>query len=398
MAITNCLTVSSYDIDGSWKVAPSRWGHPLHKMVSRIGSFPPALAHWFIIKFSKPKDVILDPFSGKGTAPLEACLTGRVGIGNDLAPDAFVVTHAKVRPVTLSDVYEWIRTARSLIKGATTNIDLYDVPDEVKVFYHKETLKQILLVRECLLNKFDDVSMFIKGLMLGILHGPCEYHLSVKCSHSFSMSANYVKKYIRKNKLKKPKRDVFECLIKKAIRVLAEGTPPVRGIAFNNDAKRLPLDDESVDLIITSPPYLNVLTTAWDNWLRLWFLNHDYRDVEKKLTQTSSLNIYLNHMKDFLREFYRVLKQNRACVIVLGDIKVKNGKERPLVDAVLEIGESIGFNVKMLIDDDIKSQNKYLAQHKNGNHGLSREKIIVFEKGKAQVFNHDPFWLLQIPR
>ena len=354
------------------------------------------MAHWFIIKFSRPKDVVLDPFSGKGTAPLEACLTGRLGIGNDLAPDAFVVTHAKVRPTTLSEVYEWIRVMRASIKKYATRIDLDEVPDEVKVFYHKETLKQILLVREYLLDKFDDASMFMKGLMLGILHGPCEYHLSVKCSHSFSMSPNYVKKYIKKNKLKKPKRDVFECLVKKALRVLAEGVPPVRGSAFNNNAKRLPLDDESVDLVITSPPYLNVLTTAWDNWLRLWFLNHDYRDVEKKLTQTSSLNTYLNHMKDFLREFYRVLKQNRACVIVVGDVKVKNGKETSLVDAVSEVGERVGFNVKMLVDDDIRSQNKYLAQHKKENHGLSREKIIVFEKGRAPVFNHEPFWLLQI--
>jgi len=392
MAITRCLTVSSYDIKDSWKIAPIRWGHPLHRMVSRIGSFPPALAHWFIIKFSRPGDTVLDPFSGKGTAPLEACLTGRVGIGNDLAPDAFVATHAKVRPATLNDVYKWINATRALIRKTTSHIDLNEVSDEVRVFYHEETLKQILLVRECLIDKSDDVSMFIKGLMLGILHGPCEYHLSVKCSHSFSMSPNYIEKYIKKHRLKKPKRDVFECLIKKALRVLAGGVPPVRGQAFNHDSKNLGLEDESVDLVITSPPYLNVLTTAWDNWLRLWFLNYDYKDVEKKLTQTSSLSIYLRHMKDFLREIYRVLKRNKACILVLGDIKVKNGEEKSLVDAVLEIGEDVGFDVKMLVNDDIRPQNKYLAQHKRRNHGLFKEKIIVFEKGRAPMFSHSPLW------
>lgn len=393
MATTKCLTVSSYNIKDSWKIAPIRWGHPLHKMVSRVGSFPPALAHWFIVKFSRPGDVVLDPFSGKGTAPLEACLTGRIGIGNDLAPDAFTATHAKVRPVTIDDVYEWVRITRASIKKSMSHVDPDEVPDEVKVFYHKETLRQILLIREHLIDKFDDVSMFIKGLMLGILHGPCEYHLSVKCSHSFSMSPNYVKKYIKEHKLEKSKRNVFECIVKKALRVLAEGIPPVKGLAFNCNAKNLELDDESIDLVVTSPPYLNVLTTAWDNWLRLWFLNYDYRDVEKKLTQTSSLNIYLNHMRDFLREIYRVLKQNRACILVLGDMKVKNGKETSLVDAVSEVGESVGFNVKMLVDDDIRSQNKYLAQHKHRKHGLFKEKVIVFEKGRAQMFDHDPFWL-----
>ncbi|MCS7132768.1 MAG: DNA methyltransferase [Aigarchaeota archaeon] len=393
MATLLRLVTSSYELEYSWKIAPRRWGHPLHKMVSRIGSFPPALAHWFITKFTKPRDIVLDPFSGKGTAPLEACLLGRIGIGNDLAPDAFAVTHAKIRPITLKEVHEWVREKRALIKYLKNAIDFDEVPEEVQVFFHKDTLKQILFVKDQLSDKYDDVSMFIKGLMLGILHGPCEYHLSVKCSHSFSMSPNYVKKYIEKYKLRKPWRDVFECLIKKSIKVLSEGIPPVKGVAFNNDAKTLPLDDESVDMILTSPPYLNVLTTAWDNWLRLWFLGYDYRDIERKLTQTSSPSLYIRHMRGFLEEFHRVLKPNKACTLVLGDIKVRNDNEVSLVDLVSKAGEDVGFNVKMIIDDDIRVENKYLAQHKHYNKGLSREKIIVFEKGKAPIYESEPLWI-----
>lgn len=387
------LAASSYDLEYSWKTAPRRWGHPLHKMVSRIGSFPPALAHWFISKFTRPGDVVLDPFSGKGTAPLEACLLGRMGIGNDLAPDAFTMTHAKIRPITLKEVNEWIREKKELMKSLRGDVDPDEAPEEVQVFYHRETLRQILFVKELLLDKSDDVSMFIKGLMLGVLHGPCEYHLSVKCSHSFSMSPNYVRKYIEKHKLRKPRRDVFECLLKKAMRALSEGIPPVKGVAFNDDAKSLPIDDEGVDLVFTSPPYLNVLTTAWDNWLRLWFLGHDYRHIEKRLTQTSSLGTYLRHMRDFLAEFYRVLKPNRACILVLGDIVPKNGGKYSLVDMVSEVGEGAGFNIKMIIDDDIRPENKYLAQHKQSKKGLSKEKIIVLEKGKAHMHKGEPLWI-----
>jgi DNA modification methylase len=59
------------------------------------GSFPPALARWAVEKFSDRGQVVLDPFSGKGTVPLEACISNRFGVGNDLAPEAYVVTRAK---------------------------------------------------------------------------------------------------------------------------------------------------------------------------------------------------------------------------------------------------------------------------------------------------------------
>ena len=66
----------------------NRREHSLHKLCSRTGSFPSFLSKYFVTKFSKPMEKVLDPFSGKGTLPLEACLGKRVGIGNDLSPEA----------------------------------------------------------------------------------------------------------------------------------------------------------------------------------------------------------------------------------------------------------------------------------------------------------------------
>src|SRR4029453_19374388 len=59
-----------------------------------------ALAHAFIARYSRPGDVVLDPFSGRGTTPLQACAEGRVGVGNDLNPFAHLLTAAKVQPAT----------------------------------------------------------------------------------------------------------------------------------------------------------------------------------------------------------------------------------------------------------------------------------------------------------
>ena len=69
-------------------------------MCSYLASFPAALTHAFIARYSRPGDVVLDPFSGRGTTPLQACAEGRVGVGNDLNPFAHLLTAAKVEPAT----------------------------------------------------------------------------------------------------------------------------------------------------------------------------------------------------------------------------------------------------------------------------------------------------------
>ncbi|MEM4239104.1 MAG: DNA methyltransferase, partial [Nitrososphaerota archaeon] len=275
---------TSWELYNSWKYAPHGWGSPLHRLCSRTGSFPPALAHYYIAKYSRPGDIVLDPFSGKGTAPLEACRTGRVGIGNDLAPEAYVLTHAKVKPVTYKEVETWVMKNKALIEKGLE----MDVPEEVEVFYHKQTLKQILAARELLMNDDSRTGIFVKALILGILHGSSSLSLSIKCSHSFSMSPGYVARSRKSLGLKKPFRNLVECLLKRAERVLDGHEHVVDGEAYNGDARNLPVPDESVDFVITSPPYLNMQTYAWDNWLRLWFLGYDYKEVAAQLFHSNS--------------------------------------------------------------------------------------------------------------
>jgi DNA methylase len=86
------------DIAPEWKEQQRLWGPALHPMCSYLASFPAALAHAFIGRYSRRGDVVFDPFSGRGTTPLQACAEGRVGVGNDLNPFAHLLTAAKVEP------------------------------------------------------------------------------------------------------------------------------------------------------------------------------------------------------------------------------------------------------------------------------------------------------------
>lgn len=366
--------VSSYELEGGWK-AERRRGHSLHSLCSRTGSFPPALARWYIERYSAPGSVVLDPFSGKGTAPLEACLAGRVGIGNDLAPEAYVLTRAKVRPVTFEDVRAWVERNRRYIEGYTA----CDAPEEVEVFYSRRTLRQILAVRELLRDPEDDVEWFVAAVMLGILHGSSSDSLSVKCSHSFSMSPGYVRRSLREMRLRKPERNVPDCILMRARRALEDGLPRVRGEAFNADARSLPLGEESVDMIVTSPPYFSMQTYAWDNWLRLWFLGHDYRDVARALFHTSSVPKFLGFMEGFLREANRVLKRGGACVLVLGVVRLK-GVMVNMAELLLPVAEKTGFEPIRIVADEIPKERKYLM-YLDGSQGVKREVVLELRKG-----------------
>ncbi|HET9680923.1 MAG TPA: DNA methyltransferase, partial [Candidatus Limnocylindrales bacterium] len=90
-------------LEPEWKAQPRLWGHSLHPMCSYLASFPAALAHAFVARYSRPGDVVLDPFSGRGTAPLEATSSGRIGIGNDLNPLAYLLTAAKLEPASAAE-------------------------------------------------------------------------------------------------------------------------------------------------------------------------------------------------------------------------------------------------------------------------------------------------------
>src|SRR5262249_40268726 len=83
-----------------WRQPPRRWGHDLHSLCSYMAMFPPTLPRVFIEWLTRPGDIVYDPFSGRGTTPLQACLQGRVGLGSDANPLAWVLTSAKADPPT----------------------------------------------------------------------------------------------------------------------------------------------------------------------------------------------------------------------------------------------------------------------------------------------------------
>lgn len=388
----NLEYTNSFSLENSYKNAVDDWQHPLHRTCSRLGSFPPELAHFFIKKYSTEGDKVLDPFSGKGTTPLEACLLDRVGIGNDASPDAYTLTHGKVKPSSYEDTKKRLEELEAEFKG----YNLENTDEDVKIFFSNYNLEQLEFLKEKLGES--DTDIFIKSLILGILHGKGDLALSLPMSHSYSMSPSYVKGYAEENNLVKPEKNVFECIRKKAKKVTSRKLPDTEGEAYCEEILDLELDDK-VDLIVTSPPYYHALTYAWDNWLRLWFLDHDYKEIRDKLIQTSNEEKYENYMEKSLKKMYEWLDEDSICIVVVGDVKKKykeDGEEKKRIintaQRLVEPAKNVGFNTDIrIINDEIPEEDKY-SDYIEEDEGVKIDRILELKKGEPEENKVDTNW------
>jgi len=200
--------------------------HPVHTLMARTGSFPVHVATWLIEKYAAAGSVILDPFCGKGTTLLAGRLMGFSSYGTDIAPEAVVCTRAKMVPVDLRELLTYIDSLNDQPCSEK-------VPGNVRLFFHHTTLSDLLAVRRRLLSdlRASDSRLAEKAVVglaacLGILHGHTSLALSLPCSHAYSMSPEYVRRFAREHNLRRPRRDVVACLKAKISKCFGEALPP----------------------------------------------------------------------------------------------------------------------------------------------------------------------------
>jgi len=141
----------------------------------------------------------------------------------------------------------------------------------------------------------------------------------------------------------------------------------------------LPIVDEQVDAIISSPPYFGALDYARDNRLRLWFLGcENWKELDASLT--SDANIYLSQMARCLVEIDRILKPDGYCVLVLGDVHT-NGKTKRTAEILGELAAEVTqdrFSVLTIYDDLIPDERRSRRNTKT----TKFERILVMRKAK----------------
>ena len=357
---------------GQFWIQKQRQGHSLHYVTPYQACFAPQIPNYFIKKYSKEGDMILDPFCGRGTAVFEANNLNRIGIGVDISPLAIALTEAKLKKIT----YKEIENRLNQIDFSKENIKGYE---DFKDIYHLKTYSQLLNLKEQLKNT--PVDNFIRSIILGRLHGHSKSFFSVWTFNVISFSKERIKEQNKKRNLKPEFRDIIPRIFLKARTILRDQIKeqPLSK-TFESDSRNLPLDNESVDLIITSPPFLNIINYIDDNWLRFWFLGIDREELRKKIVQTSNLEEYKQFIKDSMKEMNRVLKKGKYCIIEVGDVK-HNSKKLYLDHVIVSLAEEIGFKIEKIMINYMQAPKISKAFSKKSKYqGTKTNRCVIMKK------------------
>jgi hypothetical protein len=311
--------------------------------------------------------------------PLEAALIGRRAWANDLSPYAYVLTRGKLEtPGSERIALKRAREVADRVEQEAPQVDLSGVPEWVQEFFHPDTLREIIVAFRILRQRKD---YFLIACLLGILHHVRPGFLSYPASHLVP--------YLRKAKYPPDEypqmytyRDLRSRLLAKVKRAYRRHMLPVAWEereyqVWQTNAMNLPIDNEMVDAVISSPPYFGALDYARDNRLRLWFLGcEDWKELDASLT--ANAKVYLSQMSACLSEMERVLKREGYCVLVLGDVE-RDGKTRRTAEILGDLAVEVTngrFVVETIYDDRIPDDRRSRRKTKT----TKFERILVMQK------------------
>lgn len=259
-----------YLVNEYW-TAGQRQAHALHE-ISYRACFKPQLPAFFIERLTAPGEAVYDPFMGRGTTPLQAALMGRRALGNDANPLSAMLARPRFAPPTLGAVAARL----AIVDWADDGVEA----PELEAFYAPATLRKLSALRRWLLRSpdLDAVDDWIRMVALNRLTGHSPGFFSVYTlppNQAASLKAQV--KINAKRGQAPPERDVGALILRKSKALLRDGAPLCEPpLLFSRPAEATPdIPDASVDLVVTSPPFLDVVDYAGDNWLRNWFAGLD---------------------------------------------------------------------------------------------------------------------------
>ena len=355
-----------------------RAGHSIHE-ISYRACYKPQLPAFFIQRFCQPGDLVYDPFLGRGTTAIEACLHGCRVAGNDINPLSRVFTLPRLNPPSQAQVEE---RAGSVPLGYEGKID-----PELLVFFHEDTLREIYGWR-CYFDRrsregtFDATDGWIQMVAANRLTGHSPGFFSVYTLPP--NQATYVeaqRKINAKRNQVPPYRDTRALIVRKSKQLLKDPLPSAYGqqepLILCGSADATPkIKSGSVRLVVTSPPFLDTVDYAGDNWLRNWFCG---TEVEKsRLWQMRSMDDWIDRMTATFRELNRVLSPDGMIAFEVGEVRKATVRlEMQILQAGIKarlVPELVMINSQ----EFTKTANCWGVT--NNSAGTNSNRIVVFRK------------------
>ena len=360
--------------------AKQRQANNLHE-ISYRACYKPQLPKFFIDLFTKSGDIVYDPFAGRGTTLIEAAILNRNIISNDINPLSRILTEPRLNIPTIQQIEE--RLNQIQFKDSNADINL-------SMFYHKDTESEIV----CLRNELDS-SNFIDNWIKMV----CTTRLTGHSAGFFSgytlppNQATTQKGQVLINQklgLSPPYKNTKEIILKKSKTLQRNLSPSLiqqlfevgkNAIFSSKDSKNtFHIPNESVRLTVTSPPFLNIVRYASDNWLRCWFNSIDSRQVEKEIVSCRTVSQWSKMMSFVFDELYRVTLPGGWIAFEVGE--VNNGKIK-LDEAVVPLGLKSGLDCAgIMVNSQDFTKTSNIWGINNMKVGTNTNRIVIFHKPK----------------
>lgn len=356
--------------------ARQRQSHSLHE-ISYRACFKAQLPQFFIDRLTVPGDVVYDPFMGRGTTLIQAALMGREVIGNDINPLSPLLCRPRISPPTLKEISDRLRDISWVHPVADD--------DALLVFYHPSTLAQILALRSYLLKReasgcLDPVDDWIRMVALNRLTGHSSGFFSVySLPPNQAVSVEAQRKINEKRGQTPPPRDVPAIILKKSRSLLKDGYPQtkVRSHFLVGPAEATPeIETSSVALVVTSPPFLDIVQYAQDNWLRCWFAGINSENIA--IANHRKPDSWRAFVGEVFTELARVVRVGGHVAFEVGE--VRNGTVL-LEELVIQAIEGLPFITKGVlvnVQEFTKTANCWGIT--NNSRGTNTNRIVILER------------------
>lgn len=411
-----------------------RRNNPLHAIHSYPAKFVPEIPRWGLEYASLSRGAkVLDPFAGCGTTLLEAVLKKHSAYGVEMHPLGRLISKVKTTPleISASRSKEMVRKLHQEIDRDRNGIDLDDcqqqdinLHENWRYWFSDEKMEGLIRIKRCIRNLLEDSELAeIRDLMLVCLS-------SIIKPVSF-LDENQIKVLRDQEKVDHGTPDpvkLFKSVSRKRLSQLISFTKdmannPYRAKMVGDDARRPDMDSSTIDLVITSPPYLNAIDYPFAHKYELFILdlvvpdqyrphsrsyigvservirkrtygskkyvNHRRIDelIDEIYTEHSNvdqkrayiLNQYFSSMRQVMSELFRVLKEGALLLLVVGEYNVIRGTPVPTADLVEDIAIEQGLSKKKHFYHRLHSRKLPPNRHDTG--GLVKdERISIMQK------------------
>ncbi|QBK03790.1 hypothetical protein DW355_02490 [Hylemonella gracilis] len=306
--------------------------HTVHRFA---GNFIPQIPAHLIQILSSPGELVFDPFVGSGTTVIEALTLNRCALGNDQTRACVFIAEAKMRAlknplrIDLRDAIAGELAWPHLCQSSEVGAQGEGSSPELAAWYSDGTLAQLRYLWK-LIERVDSDQRHLLTLIFSDVLFACASTISAPTSggkprrHHWGWIADNVKPA---QPADHNAASIFlERILATSMIQASNPCTEVSGKIIHGDARKLDVPSNSVDLIVTSPPYAGMIDYALAHrllymWMN-WDLSEDKNDeigARYKRKRRNLLSEYLLDMDVCWKEMIRVLKPGRACAVVLGE-------------------------------------------------------------------------------